>query len=182
MKNNVDIVIFSGGESMGIDEMDNKSKIEKYLRSLPLKKVIYLHIAFFYEEIVTKRGTKRVQVDSLKNPTKYTFSIPLKENQKVAFISSYDIGVFGAHLIVNRHLIDSYKHGDVIPIAGDYITPKEFVESFQRVTKKQANYKEMSLDFFRQLPIAGTELIVRMYLWYHAGCPGKSVCVFVVYF
>lgn len=90
VNSNVSCVIFSGGESMGIDEMDNKSKIENYLRSLPLKKVIYLHIAFFYEEIVTKRGTKRVQL--IKDPEKYIFSIPLKENQKVAFISSYDIG------------------------------------------------------------------------------------------
>ena len=90
VKNNVGCVIFSGGESIGIDEMDNKSKIESYLRSLPLKKTIYLHISFFYEEIVTKRGTKRVQI--IKDPEKYIFSIPLKENQKVAFISSYDIG------------------------------------------------------------------------------------------
>jgi len=36
----------------------------------------------------------------------------------------------------------------------------------------QATYSQLSLDFFRQLPIPGAHLIVEMYEWYHQGCPG----------
>ena len=171
VKNNVGCVIYSGGESIGIDEMDNKFKVEGYLRSLPLKKVIYIHSSFFFENIATKRGTKRVKVDNVKNPQQYIFSVPLKEHQKIPFIAPYDIGVFSANLIVSG-LIANYRNGDIIPIAGDVISPSEFISYFQKVTNKQASYAEFSLDFFRQLPIPGAHLIVLMYQWYHAGCPG----------
>lgn len=76
-------------------------------------------------------------------------------------------------MVVNK-LVDKYSHGAIIPIAGDMITPKEFAQLFTKVTGKEAQYKEMSLDFFRNLPIAAAHLIVKMYLWYHAGCPGES--------
>lgn len=58
----VPLVVFSGGERIGVDAMDNKIKIEEYMRSLPLLKAVYLHTAFFYENVATKRGTRRVKV------------------------------------------------------------------------------------------------------------------------
>lgn len=57
------LVVVSGGERIGVDAMDNKANIEEYLRSLPLPKVVYLHTAFFFENVATKRGTRRVKVD-----------------------------------------------------------------------------------------------------------------------
>lgn len=61
----VPLVVFSGGERIGVDAMDNKIKIEEYLRGLPLRKAVYLHTAFFYENLATKRGTRRVKVCGL---------------------------------------------------------------------------------------------------------------------
>lgn len=58
----VPLVVCSGGESIGVDAMDNKPKIEEYLRTLPFPKAVYLHTAFFYENVATKRGTRRVKV------------------------------------------------------------------------------------------------------------------------
>jgi hypothetical protein len=40
---------------------------------------------------------------------------------------------------------------------------------------EQATYSQLSLDFFRHLPIPGAHLIVEMYEWYHQGCPGTYV-------
>ena len=37
-------------------------QIEEYLRGLALPKTVYLHTAFFYENVATKRGTHRVKV------------------------------------------------------------------------------------------------------------------------
>lgn len=50
----------------------------------------------------------------------------------------------------------------------DFIHP-----SFNSI--EQATYSQLSLDFFRQLPIPGAHLIVEMYEYYHAGCPGVSL-------
>jgi hypothetical protein len=62
----VPLVVFSGGERIGVDAMDNKIKIEEYLRGLPWAeskaKLVVLHTAFFYENVATKRGTRRVKV------------------------------------------------------------------------------------------------------------------------
>ncbi len=56
-------MVFSGGERIGVDAMDNKAKIEESLRALPLPgKLVVLHTAFFYENVATKRGTRRVRV------------------------------------------------------------------------------------------------------------------------
>lgn len=37
--------------------------MQDYLRTLPLRHAVYLHTAFFFESIATKKGTKRVKVD-----------------------------------------------------------------------------------------------------------------------
>ena len=55
------------------------------------------------------------------------------------------------------------------------------LKKYYQVTNKQAIYKEFSLDFFRQLPIPGAHLIVLMYQWYHAGCPGNICFARVIY-
>lgn len=86
----------------------------------------------------------------------------------------------------------------MVPIAGDVVTPQQYVDAFARIKGVQvrlpplcyprsisitctyqplhaiqATYSQLSLEFFRTLPIPGAELIVQMYEWYHAGCPGK---------
>lgn len=78
------------------------------------------------------------------------------------------------------------RAGEVVPIAGDVVSPQEYVDAFARLKNKgdacQATYAQLSLDFFRQLPIPGADLIVEMYEFYHAGCPGTCVlgiCVYV---
>lgn len=45
------------------EEGDNGHALQDYFRTLPLPHVVYLHTAFFYENVATKRGTKRVKVD-----------------------------------------------------------------------------------------------------------------------
>ncbi len=153
-------VVFSGGERIGVDAMDNKIKIEEYLRTLPLPHIIYLHTAFFYENIATKRGTKRVRIE--RDPadgriTKYAFSIPLLEDMAIPFISPTDIGRVGATLLLAPPT--QIPSGSVVPVAGDVLSPREFVAAVARVTRAQATYTQLSLDFFRRLPIPGAELM-----------------------
>mmetsp|Transcript_13972 Transcript_13972/g.23304 ORF Transcript_13972/g.23304 Transcript_13972/m.23304 type:complete len:337 (-) Transcript_13972:559-1569(-) len=162
-------VVFSGGERIGVDAMDNKADIEDYLRTLDLPWIVYIHAAFFFENIATKRGTKRVKIS--KDGSQYTFSIPLKKDMPIPFIASSDIGRFAAYILCNR---DKFIASQVVPIAGDCISPQQFVDCFSRLTGKSALYEEFSLDFFRTLPIPGAELIVYMYEWYHRGHPGHE--------
>ncbi|GAB5033289.1 Hypothetical protein NocV09_01300300 [Nannochloropsis oceanica] len=168
-------VVFSGGERIGVDTMDNKIKIEEYLRTLPLPHVVYLHTAFFFENVATKRGTKRVRVT--RDPrqghiTQYTFSIPLLQDMRIPFISPTDIGRVAATVLLAP--ITQFPSGSILPIAGDVLSPREFVSAVARLTGAKATYTQLSLDFFRRLPIPGAELIVQMYEWYHAGCPGEG--------
>lgn len=165
----VRLVVFSGGESIGVDAMDNKWKIEQYLRTLPLEHLVVIHTAFFFENVATKRGTKRVKVDRARRT--YCFSIPLLRDMRIPFIAPHDIGRFAAAVILRPN---KFPHGSVARIAGDVISPQEYVDTFARLTGKQATYEQFSLDFFRRLPIPGAELIVQMYEWYHAGCPGEG--------
>lgn len=44
------------------DPNTHRTQIEEYLRGLALPKVVYMHTAFFYENVATKRGTRRVKV------------------------------------------------------------------------------------------------------------------------
>jgi len=153
-------VVFSGGERIGVDTMDNKIKIEEYLRTLPLPHVVYLHTAFFFENVATKRGTKRVRVT--RDPrqghiTQYTFSIPLLQDMRIPFISPTDIGRVAATVLLAP--ITEFPSGSILPIAGDVLSPREFVSAVARLTGAKATYTQLSLDFFRRLPIPGAELM-----------------------
>lgn len=153
-------VVYSGGERIGVDAMDNKIKIEEYLRTLPLPHVVYLHTAFFFENVATKRGTKRVRVT--RDPqgghiTQYAFSIPLLQDMRIPFISPTDIGRVGATVLLAPP--SQFPSGSILPIAGDVLCPREFVQAVARVTGAEATYSQLSLDFFRCLPIPGAELM-----------------------
>ncbi len=167
-------VVFSGGERIGVDTMDNKIKIEEYLRTLPLPHVVYLHTAFFFENVATKRGTKRVRVT--RDPrqghiTQYAFSIPLLQDMRIPFISPTDIGRVAATVLLAP--VSQFPSGSILPIAGDVLSPRDFVSAVARLTGAEGTYTQLSLDFFRHLPIPGADF---MYvLGWREGGTGRSV-------
>lgn len=153
-------VVFSGGERIGVYAMDNKFQIEEYLRTLNFSHIVYLHTAFFYENIVTKRGTKRVRIE--RNPSsgrisRYFFSIPLLEDMAIPFISPKDIGRVAATVLLAPH--SDIRSEIVLPIAGDVLSPKQFVEKVANLTGVESSYTQLPLDFFQRLPIPGSELM-----------------------
>lgn len=153
-------VVFSGGERIGVYAMDNKFQIEEYLRTLNFSHIVYLHTAFFYENIVTKRGTKRVRIE--RNPSsgrisRYFFSIPLLEDMAIPFISPKDIGRVAATVLLAPH--SDIPSEIVLPIAGDVLSPKQFVEKVANLTGVESSYTQLPLDFFQRLPIPGSELM-----------------------
>jgi hypothetical protein len=121
---------------------------------------VYLHTAFFYENVATKRGTKRVRVT--RDPqdghvTQYAFSIPLLQDMRIPFISPMDIGRVAATVLLAPP--SQFPSGSVLPIAGDVLCPRDFVTAVARLTGAEATYSQLSLDFFRRLPIPGAELM-----------------------
>jgi hypothetical protein len=54
---------YSGGERTGLPFLDVIYKIEQYARSLQLPFAVFLHTVFFYENLITKKGSKRVTAD-----------------------------------------------------------------------------------------------------------------------
>eukprot|EP00898_Chlorokybus_atmophyticus_P004815 jgi/Chlat1/5334/Chrsp35S05266 len=160
-------VVFSGGERINVPSMDNKADIEGMWQTMPFPWIVYLHSSFFYENVATKRGTKRVLVN--KERTEYRFSIPLLKDVPIPFMSSRDIGTMAAFILNNP---DKFLSGQELRAAGDIISPQQYVETFSKVTGKKAKYEQLSLEFFARLPIPGAEKIVEMYHWYHKGCPG----------
>ncbi|CEM35089.1 unnamed protein product [Vitrella brassicaformis CCMP3155] len=198
IKNQVSLVVFSGGERINVEGMDNKAEIEDLWKRMIAEarkekgkgwvqpRIVFLHSAFFMENVVAKRGTKRVKVDHDRRH--YEFSVPLKQHMRVPMIGGDDIGKVAAAILADpeRSLHDT----DKIPfpsmweikIAGDAVTPQQFVDTFLRLKNRNRSeqdkvtgeYREFSLQFFRSLPIPGARLIVGMYEWYHRGCPGHE--------
>jgi hypothetical protein len=58
---NVRYLIFSGGEQTGLPFMDIKYEIEQYMRTLNIEYEVYLHTVYFYENFISKKGSKRVE-------------------------------------------------------------------------------------------------------------------------
>ncbi len=89
---------FSGGEKIGIGFLDTKHEIEAYMKSLELKHAVYLHTAFFYENLVMKKGMKRV--DSSDEHSIH-FSGGLPHDLRIPMIAVEDIGRIAGHILLN---------------------------------------------------------------------------------
>lgn len=88
----------SGGEKTGIPFLDVKHEIEMYIRSLKLPYNVFLHTCYFYENLVSKGGNKRVQADSEHG---LIFSTPLPKDLPIPMISAFDIGRIAAEVLMN---------------------------------------------------------------------------------
>jgi len=173
----INFIVFQGGEPTGIDELDNKPKIESYFRSLNFgasQSLLFLRGSFFFENVVTKRRTKRVEALT-RDGSSLKFSIPLRADNRIPMVSVTDIGKVAAQLI-----IEAFRSGrdakrwqscpgaiPVVEVVAEDVSPADFVATFNRVSggAKVACYEQFDLSFFEQLPIPGAHLIAQMYRW-----------------
>lgn len=155
----VQYLVFSGGEKTNIPLFDVKFDIEQHIRSLDIPRTVFLHTCFFYENLVTKKGTKRVEVGQ----EGLIFCTPLPPNLKIPMISSRDIGRIAAVAILYP---DRFQNGESVPIAGDVVSCDEFVSSFKKHSGLNASYVVDSLEEFEKKPFPGAKEIAEMYRWY----------------
>lgn len=87
----------SGGEHIDVPFLDTKHEIELYMRSLNLNHAVYLHTAFFYENLIVKKGMKRV--NSTANEILFTGGLP--RQLKIPMIAVEDIGRIAAFILMN---------------------------------------------------------------------------------
>src|SRR5271163_983149 len=124
-------IIFSGLEN--VDEITggkkfaphftDKAKIEEYIRSLPVTSS-FIYLAFFYTNLV-EYYRPRMEGDTL------VFPIYLPENFRAPFVDPLTAtGPAVLEIFANRN---KYS-GQSMPIVGDLISPREMVDTFQRVT------------------------------------------------
>jgi uncharacterized protein YbjT (DUF2867 family) len=141
------------GGKMFAPHFTDKARIEAYIRTLPVTSS-FIYMAFFYTNLV-EFYTPRMQGDTL------IFPIYLPENFRAPFVDPLTAtGPAVLELLSNP----SKYAGKSLPVIGDMITPREIVETFNRVTGKSAVYSSAYTrdELLHHFPEFGSnELLVR---------------------
>ena len=182
----VSSVVFSGGQRTGIDVLDTKSKIEDEMRTVfasqrslsHLRRVLFLHSSFFYENLLTKVGTKRVF--SLDDGS-VLFKAPLPKDISIPMVSSYDIGRAAAYAFLHPEELEPYSRIDSttvqngaltvppIRLVGQVADGDTFVKHFSALTGKVARYEPSGASretLAKQLPPKEAAALELMYQWF----------------
>ncbi|WP_345951330.1 NmrA/HSCARG family protein [Mucilaginibacter sp. PAMB04274] len=107
----------------------DKARIEEYIRTLPVISS-FIYMAFFYTNLV-EFYTPKMQGDTL------VFPIYLPEDFRAPFVDP----LTATGPAVFELLSDPVKYaGKSLPVIGDMISPREMIETFNRVTGKSAVY------------------------------------------
>ena len=127
--------------------------IEEYIRTLPVTSS-FIYMAFFYTNLV-EFYTPRMQDDKL------VFPIYLPENFRTPFVDP----LTATGPAVLEILSNPGRYADrSLPVIGDLISPREMVETFNRVTGKRAVYSSAYTrdELLHHFPEFGSnELLVR---------------------
>ena len=127
----VKLVVFSGGERTGIHLLDAKADIEdigrQVLKSTGIQ-CVFLHSAFFMENLLIKGKHKRYRLLSAKH---YELSLPLPIYRRIAMISARDIGNIAAKILLNGFIGDISQQFDSFQIVGDIVSPQSFLQSIK---------------------------------------------------
>jgi hypothetical protein len=168
-------LVFSGGEQvLDVPFLNIKYRIEKYFRdtvcaSKAVRRCTFLHTAYFYENLVSKKGTKRISTDGRAGTVR--FATPLRADEKIPMIFSSDIGtklktmmlVCSHSFVPGKIAADALLHPGrlskarslSVPVAGDLISPNEYVRIFSQVANTTAVYEQQSIVDFAAQPIPG---------------------------
>ncbi|UEG52134.1 NmrA/HSCARG family protein [Mucilaginibacter daejeonensis] len=154
-------IVFSSLEN--VDELTNgqlfaphftdKARIESYIRTLPVTSS-FIYMAFFYTNFM-EFYTPKMEHD------KMIFPIYLPEDFRAPFVDP----LTATGPAVLEILSDPERYADrSLPVIGDLISPREMVETFNRVTGKNAEYRSAytKQELLGQFPeLASNEDLVR---------------------
>ncbi|NNH63437.1 NmrA/HSCARG family protein [Rhizobium laguerreae] len=131
----------------------DKARVADYIRSLPISHS-FIMPAFFYTNLL-EYYVPRMEGDTLLLP------VYLPEDFRAPFVDP----LTATGPVVLEIFSNSERYnGKTLPIVGDIISPREMVETFQRVTGRKAEYRNAFtrdglLHFFPEF--AANELLVR---------------------
>lgn len=131
----------------------DKARVADYIRSLPISHS-FVMLAFFYTNLL-EYYVPRLEGDTLLLP------VYLPEDFRAPFVDPLTAtGTVVLEIFSNP---ERYN-GKTLPIVGDIISPREMVETFQRVTGLKAEYRNAFTrdGLLRYFPeFAANELLVR---------------------
>lgn len=181
-------VVFSGGQRTGIAVLDTKADIEEELKGQianeeamnHLKFVLFLHSSFFYENLITKTGTKRV---FKTDDGSIVFKAPLPKDLSVPMVSSYDIGRAAGYAFLYPDKFQSYAavgrsqsvklfQAQPIQLVGQVASGDTFAEQFTLQSKDlglAATYEASGANrttLSQQLPPKEAAALELMYQWF----------------
>lgn len=131
-------IVFSALENVGkitgdrkyAPHFTDKARVEEYIRTLPVKST-FIYLAFFYTNLL-EYYLPRMEGDTLVIP------IYLPEDFRAPFVDPLtDAGP----AILEIFSSPAKYAGQGLPVIGEFISPREMVEVFQRVTGKKAKYR-----------------------------------------
>lgn len=131
----------------------DKARVADYISSLPISHS-FIMLAFFYTNLL-EYYVPRMEGDTLLLP------VYLPENFRAPFVDPLTAtGPVVLEIFSNPELYN----GKTLPIVGDIISPREMVETFQRVTGLKAEYRNAFtrdglLQYFPEF--AANELLVQ---------------------
>jgi len=131
----------------------DKARVADYIRGLPISHS-FIMLAFFYTNLL-EYYVPRMEGDTLLLP------IYLPEDFRAPFVDP--LTATGPAVLEIFSNPERY-HGKTLPIVGDIISPREMIETFQRVTGLKAEYRNAFtrdglLQYFPEF--AANELLVR---------------------
>ncbi|WP_017963417.1 NmrA/HSCARG family protein [Rhizobium leguminosarum] len=131
----------------------DKARVADYIRSLPISHS-FIMPAFFYTNLL-EYYVPRMEGDTLLLP------VYLPEDFRAPFV---DPLTATGPVVLEIFSNPERYHGKTLPIVGDIISPREMVETFQRVTGLKAAYRNAFTrdGLLRYFPeFAANELLVR---------------------
>jgi len=144
----VEHIIFSSLENvekisngkLWVPHFTDKGKIEEYIRTLPIISS-FIQMAFFYTNLL-EYYQPRKEGDQL------IFPIYLPEDFRAPFVNP--LTATGPAVLEMLDYREKYA-GQTFPVIGEFLSPRELVETFSRVTGKKAVYSSaVSRDEFLQ--------------------------------
>ncbi|AKU93722.1 hypothetical protein AKJ09_00386 [Labilithrix luteola] len=131
----------------------DKARVEEYIRGLPIKST-FVQLAFFYTNLL-EFYPPRMDGEAL------VFPIYLPGDFRAPFVDPRT-ATGPAVLEILSH--PAQYAGQSLPIVGDFLSPNEMVETFQRVTGRKAAYRSAytRAELLHHFPaFAENELLVR---------------------
>jgi len=161
LKAGVKHVVFSGLENVDsitggkkfAPHFTDKARVEEYIRGLPIQST-FIYMAFFYSNLV-EIYPPHVEGDTL------VFPIYLPGDFRAPFVDPLT-ATGPAVLEILSH--PAKYVGQSLPVVGEILSPKQMVETFQRVTGKKAVYRSAytRAELLHHFPAFGkNELLVR---------------------